>query len=1045
MKKTLKIILITCVLVSSAWAEVINIPLQYTANPAKDLSENNQVLSVLNVKNRAARGEDISLLDPIESDIWSNQIGQSLQDSLDELHIKTHHVHEYVDKVISTIGSFRFIIREQEGSKRNFNIWLGNNSRAILLRKNLLRKLGYKIPKIQHLQNLKIQFRGKKSLEIFIEELENATFANSQRWEVSRDNDRYVLTLQDVLAFEPNAPIYNLAQGEMVADIIQHRRVMNALAIFYAVADLRESVDGFPWSVGKVDNKLLTFDFSSADAFSTTYHDAKWAVRRLAQLSESDIFNITALMKLPDSVEILMAEKIKSRINSLVRIFFPNQKELPVHYEVSDNSGELYRGRLTQDAWPGHAARYSFDDTESPLSRDEMAAYFRSKVYSGVIENLVGIVNSNLLYSTDIQKAAIEKAVDAQRKQFLDLLETGEFKKIPFSAWIIPTAKGHISASRDIVTGSYLGTDNLIQVADSLEFIGEVGAFVGTLGLPSKYQAYAGASARFSRSYTHVKSINSIKSALKEPYRNIIVPAVKRKKAKNIIQMITDIRSEDFQNLADEEREKELGEIFKEFDRVMEVGDSLIISNNLIFAGSVTGGMQIPVGPLEAEALVNFNMRKLNIWRLHILRASDSTFQIYKSKANSLGRGIGISLKAYVPIINLNWDKQSGKVKTQFNTINFEKDQTNSELERKLLQLRQIFVSNSVELLQVDQSPYVIEHNFVEKSSDSGFFTRQKKSVKLIDQMKITHPDMYTAELYVRNVVKLSGRNYMQVAYDTLNAILDDIIDAEDLSISNTESGNPGDSFYGESFSRSVMSEIPFNHEASEIPFEDYVQVKSQWKGWKANRGKLLEIKEEIQKKYGQDIFNDELFYDTQEIQLYTVDIVLSLYHSGINHMINYNHDEFVSLLEKYLVLPWPEHRSHFRRLGYRTVNVYERKKKRLIRKLRKAHERLQREGQFVLSPKQKSIDITQIIDSLDAMVPRSIFEHIVGGDKNFYLKGSINGFRGGTENGEESIISHSIGEFGSDFPAGILDTLRSAIKISRGELGAYWFLRRLQ
>ena len=70
------------------------------------------------------------------------------------------------------------------------------------------------------------------------------------------------------------------------------------------------------------------------------------------------------------------------------------------------------------------------------------------------------------------------------------------------------------------------------------------------------------------------------------------------------------------------------------------------------------------------------------------------------------------------------------------------------------------------------------------------------------------------------------------------------------MSFSNAESGNPGDSFHGESFSRQVMTEVPYNHLEQEIPFENYSQIKSQWKGWKAGRSKLMKIKKEIQEKY---------------------------------------------------------------------------------------------------------------------------------------------------------------------------------------------------
>ena len=1036
------LILSTFIFVSHSYAEILSIPLQYTGHPAKDLvGINGKPLSVIQAKIYWAQTEDLSNLNPKENDVWKNNIGSSMSSNDDDLSISDRETFKYVDNVVSTIGSFRFVGREtnKDGNQRNFNIWMSKDNRSILLRKNLLRKLGYKIPKIEHKQQVKIKFNGEASLKGFISDLEVRTFADSNRWIIGTDKDSATLTLQDVLVFESNTQIYNLAMGEMNSDAIKHRRSMNTLALPYALVDVRESVDGLSWNLGRIDNKVLLLDILAGDQFSTTYNDAVWMMKQILKLSRSDFEQVVEFSYLPISVKKLMVEKLISRRNTMAKVLTPKAKLIEVNYEISDDSGELKRGRLTRDTWEGHSARYSYDDTESPLSREEIGSFFKSKFYASIIQNVVTYVNDNLLYDTDIQAAAIEKAVAAQRNQFIELFETGQFKKVPFSTWVIPTAKGNIAASRDIVTGLYLGTDNLIQIADSVEVIGEVGAFVGTLGLPAPVQLFASGGARFSRSYSHVKSIKSIKKALREPFRNIMVPRVKKQKSRSIIGMIDDLQSEDYTKLEGDEREEKLTEIFKEFEDVMEVGDSLIISNNLILSGGVTGGYQIPSGPIDITAMVNFNARKLNIWRLHILRADDKTFQVYKSRASSFGRGGGIQLKAIIPVLTLNWDKNSGQVKTQFQSISFSKEDEDDVTIKRLTQLRQVFVDNSTELLTKENKPFVIEHNFTERTADSRFFAFQTSSVNLLDKMMVTHPEQFTVELYIRSLTKLKGRNYTQVAYDVLNGIIEEVLNNEDIMLSNTGSGNPGDSFYGESFSRQVMTEVPFNHLEQEIPFENYSQVKSLWKGWKANRKKLKSIKKKIQKKYGRDIFNDELFFDTDEIQLYSVDVTLSLYTQAIDSMIAYDHEKFMKLIDSYIELPMA------RRGSYRFRDMYERKRKKLIRKIRNAHTDLQADYQNLMSPDQKSTNITTLIDVIESMLPFNVFQEIVGGDENFYLKGTITGFRTGTENGEEALISNAIGEYGSEMPGGIMATLRSAIKISQGELGAYWFLRRLQ
>lgn len=1029
-------------------AEVVSIPLQYTGEPAHDLVDREgKLLSKIEVKKYFKKNGELDSLNPKQTDIWSNQLGVALTQDQDNLSLKKNELYAYMDKVVASIGSFRFVMREtdKDGKKRNFNVWLRKDSRSLLLRKNLLRKLGYTVPKLQHKQEIKVQFKGLISMNSFIDDIELGTFADANRWIVDKNEETYTLTLQDVLVFQTSTEIYDLSEGQIASDNILHRRSLNALSIPYALVDVRESVDGFDWSVGQVDNKVVLFDIISGDAFSTTFYDAKWMVRRLAKLTKDDLKEIVDGSFLPDSVRLLLVEKLASRRNSLVKIFFPKMNMLEVEEDVSDGLGELVNGRLTKDKWEGHAARYSFDDTESPLSKDEMVAYVKSKFYSAVIENLVNLVNSELLYSTDIQEKAIEHAVAAQEEQWQNFFKTGEFNEIPFSGFVVPTAKGNIAASRSIVTGNYLGTENRIQIADNLEFIGEVGAFIGTLGLNTNQVLYASGAARFSRSYSHIKSILSIKKALKEPFRNILVPYLRKKKAKNIVSMIDDLQSEEFNNASDEEKDTMVKDVFKELDNVMEVGDSLIVTNNLIFSGGLTGGYQIPYEQMNVNALLNINARKVNLWRLHITRSQDKTFQVYRSKASSLGYGAGLSADAYIPVMTLRIDKQSGAIKTEFHSVSFVDGEEVKEKIKKLTQLRQVIVSNSTELMTKAQAPFKVSHNFAESSRSAKILQEQSLNVHLVDEIKIKHPEGYEAKFFVRRKSSLSGQNYLQVGYDLLNGIISNASDSDVVDVSNTESGNPGDSFYGNSFSRVTSVELPLLDEGSEIPFENFAQVKSQWKGWIAGKQKINEIRKEIQNKYGQQIFNDELFFGTDEIELYSVDVTLSIYQYGLESLMKFDNRKFAKIIKDDLTLPWPKERSHFVYRGQRRFNKYRRDKSLVTQKVIYAQKQLSSDYENLLEPNLKSQYLTLVIDVIEKMLPFEQFKVLVGGDENFYLKGSINGFRGGIEDGEEAIISHSIGEYGSEFTNGIGDTLRSAINISGGELGAYWFLRRVQ
>lgn len=1028
------------------YGEILSIPLKYTAYPAKDLVDNKgNALTTTQLRTIWNETGDLSRLNPEETDIWSHGVGRKLSLAEDDFSIDQQEEFKFVDSVISVVGSYRFLVQETKaGRKRNFNIWLSKDNRSILLRKNLLRKLGYRVPKIQHHQGIKIKFKGLASLNAFVTNLENGTFADAKRWVTEIDEENSIVYLQDVLVLEGNTRIYNLAMGELADSTVAHRRVMNALSLPFAIVDVRESVDALSWSLGRIDNKVVILDILSGDKFTTTYFDALWMLKRLSLLTKKDLEEIVDFSFYPRSVKLLLVEKLASRINNLQKLFYKKTvRSYPVDFEISDDSGELVKGRLTQDVWEGHAARYSFDDTQSPLSKDEMSAYFKSKFYSVAIENVVTYLNDKFLYETDIQKEAIARAVKAQQKQFENFFQTGQLNDIPFSSWAVPTARGNIRASRDIVTGAYLGADNTIQIADTLEFIAEAGVFVGTLGLPVEVQAFASGNARFSRAYSHIKSIKSIKKALKEPYRNLMVPRLRKQKAKSIVEMIDGLKEESFQALEGDDRTAALEKIFKELDKVMGVGDSLIISNNLIFSGALLGGYRAPINTSEIEMLLNFNARKMNLWRFHLLRAAEREFQFYRSKANALGGGAGFSLKGYLPIVTLNYDQQGGRILTQFQTLKFNQQDDTETIISKLVQLRQVLVENSGELLDKYHVPFIITHHFDESSGRKKILHNQSTEVRLSDRLKVKHPEGFEVKFYLRNTSVLSGKNYMQVAYDFFNALVEETFEGENISFTNSESGNPGDSFYGESFVREALVEIPELEKESEIPFENYARIKSRWKGWSANRAKLREIKKAIDEKYGKGLFNDELFYDTNQIKLYNIDITLNIYAQGLENLVSHSSEILGDKVKKYLRIPWDRKRVSFRSNGIRR-NSYRKAMLKVHRRIIRAHENLNADYTILVRPDLVANDLNTLVSLLELYMPFDIFTELLGGDTNFYLRGSVTGFRVGSENGEQAIISNSMGEFGSELTGGILETLRGAINISQGELGAYWFLRRL-
>lgn len=1045
------IVLLLVILQFNAYAQEVGyIGMDFYGEAATDLYDSeldlnsDGTLSSFELDAAHSNSIDLSSVDPLESDIWLNQEVLPLRKNLDNLELSESVVYKFVDTTPAPISAFSFLFADVSNpmSQKNFTLWMSKDSRSILLKKNILRKLGYAVPKTKQIKEIKIKFRGLISLNQFIKDIKNNTFGDSARWVIAKDEKSFIVTLQDVIVIETNSSIYNLTNAKITEDVIRGRRVLNALAIPFLLVDVRESVDGVMWNCGRIENKQFRMNFHGASEYSTTHDDARWILKKLASFTKDDLKEIVDNSAFPASVGSLLVEKLSSRLNWLLDTFKVPAQTLSVDESISSSDGELVNGRLTQNAWSGHASRYSYEDTESPFTTSELIAFFRSKLNSSVISNLVKIFNEKVLVNTDIQKAAIENQLKAQQSQIDKVISTGEYSRIPFKTWGLPTLKINAFLSRDIVTGSYLGTDNRIQVADSLEVMGDVGYFVGTTGLPTGLSLFGSANARYTRTYSHVKSIHSIKKALQEDYRNIIIPYLTKNKSNHISEMIKLIKDPEFRKLEEEERNKKLIEILGSLQKVLKVGESLIVSDNFLLSANTTAGVQADV---FSNAVLNLSAKRVNISRYHILRKDEKTIQIYKSYGKSKGYGFGFNFNYYLPIVSMSWRNQKGTIKTMFNSLTLSKDQTNEELETNLSNLYQALYHRNLEVLNADKKPYKIEHAFREHVKDESVLFLKGLNIKMADKITIKHPEGFDSNILVRSVGYRKGRDYQQFTFDTLNALIKYWWEpSTDITLANTGSGDPGDSYKGISYSRSATLESPLD-DKNFTPFGEYISIHSRWKGWSAKKQKMNEIANDITSKFGPGIITKESLGGMHSIDMYSFDVYLSLYDAAIEHLLTIKTSKVKKLLKRkfrftHSVSRFREHNNSSDL--YLQEYSYGRKKKRLINRASLSHAKLVKGN---LSENNRSFHLLRLVNTLNLYLPINEFYKLVGGIDNTFVKANVSGFRGGMEDGEKSLILNTLGEVGSEHVGGALETIKNAIGISTGELGAFWFIRRIQ
>lgn len=508
-------------------------------------------------------------LDPAqEKGIWQNIVGVKLNPKWDNLPLNDMDTVAHVSEGWARLGSYRITVNKNNkyGVPQQYTVMLSKNVHNFLLRKSLLRKLGYIIPPIKHVKRLRIQFDKNKTKKDFIKNLSVNNAGSFDRWVLSEKTKEVIV--QDVIVMEDQEFRLNLAKGYLSPDIFQGKRIYDSLLIPYALTEVPESINMFDWTVGRIFSENVLVKFPYAKEYNTSRDDAVWMIRRLVKLTEKDWWEIVESTALPPSVKLLLFEKLKSRRNHLAHLFGVENINLPVNNTIS-NQDDLENGKLTKEFYDGYARRFKIPDPESPLSYSEMISFFKSKAITTGMELLLNAFNSASFMGTDISQK-ITDFNESLAANIAETVTTGESTKTPVKSFLFPTVHGNLILNREIVAGSYLGTDNLIQLVDTVGASVRVGVFGGVTGVYSKtgqvFPDGEGGSFRqfvpvdltansqlfLNRTYAHVKPITSVQKALKYPFKNMLVPMLKRKYGNYFDALM----NTDYDKLADSEKKQ---------------------------------------------------------------------------------------------------------------------------------------------------------------------------------------------------------------------------------------------------------------------------------------------------------------------------------------------------------------------------------------------------------------------------------------------------------------------------------------------------------
>lgn len=961
------------------------IPRFYSIEAATDLP-----LSAEVAHERALNGLDLSTLEPDTStNIWNPKqkaipIHQLLK-SGDEV--------KFVRELPSRSGQFRFTIESQG---RELIVVLSKKIHNTLLRRNILSKVGFSTQPMNWVSHLGLNFNSTIDRDLFKVEMKDKLLAGTERWIKSEVDLRIVL--QDALVLTPETDIYNLALGLMPADVHQGRRVLRAPYVPLALVDTTESINLMPWQAGRIilNNLKLNHTQDLDTSFNASWEDARWIGRRIGKLTRADFVEIVEKSLYPKAVELLLIEKIIARRNDLMKLLELTEfADLPFNPQVSFED-KLVDGEVVQEFFPGYSSRFSYGDPESPFSASELGSFALSRVQSQVID--LGLKELNKYLGTMDERNYGDRIQEIIREQ-------GPF--FPMQGVLIPTFHANFILSRDIVAGSYMGTNNKVQLVDNLGIQIDAGLFGGIEGGIVPLGLKGGTNLTFQRVYSHVKPVQSLKKSMKDPYKNLLVPLVLRKLAKKI---------DDLDTVTGADQQRMLTSIIGDLKASLAIGESFIITDSLvpkIFAEtklSLSTFMFLDPNLLKLHARVQSD--RMMLTRFHFHRANEHTFQIYQDYGKNLKLMLTLKLKSYVPVVafNARWNKASAE--THFYPISLHPRDATVE---KLKALRQSLLSINHDALEDVVKPHKISHDVKEKGNTIQFLIFKRNQTGSEQGLDLTHAmGGAKKQIHRRYDAVTGGVDYESYATEAINDLIGLFINT-DYSLSQVPTLNPGFTLGGKAKNRIFVSESDGQRMTTTF--------QRIFNGWKVKPKKLNKFLTDINREVGEQVFNPISVINTDSILLYQIQFLYTLTEEGIQKILSSSPAQLKNILKVYALHSMEE-------------EDLEQKSQSFFKSLAKIREIIKTD------PNDGMKKFHHWLKDIQSDISVKGLAQLAGKD-NIAYQGRIDGFRQGDEGGDAAIFSHVYGELPIALQMTPTQKVIQNWGILEGELLLNWMMER--
>ena len=944
------------------------------------------------------------------------------------------------------------------------------DTHAALARNALLRRLGYAIPSPHYYSKLKLRFSSVDQRDSFLDQLSSDTLTARSRWvleDLSKPSpDLLTLTFQDLVLEPALIEVPQFHWGILTPETLNSRRSLRALLVPLTLLELPESVNLVSFETAKVFNESLVFTRTNANAFKneTSIGDVRWIAKRIALLNREDWKTILHAAHYPSDIEALLIEKTLGRVNQLMG-FLEIKGFTPFTFDPKISIGKVIKGKATQERYEGYALRFTYGDPLSPLRPAELARFFGIAGLNGALNSLLEKANSYLQLTT--QDKWIQEHQDKEMEEILNHFQNhpNEPYVQPVKIWGGPVAGVDVNASRNIITGTYYGSDSQIQLVDAISGSAHIGGFFGISGIP-KIGVTLEPDLQGSRSYVHVKPLPDLKAAWKDSWAHVVVPAFMPALSKAL---------KDSSN-------PDAREAMKKFMDQMSPGELFIITDSIVASGSVNAyvplgaliGFLPSFGSLTGSASLGGSYAILS--RTTIARTKDG-IQVYLQDAKSKMLEIDINAQFLIRVVDLNGTAYHGEADTQAFVLP-EKFEDEAKSKAFVRDFRALFRANSAENLREDFEPYLLDHDVRGHRVELALGPFSWVLRDTLHKVEITPPTdsegRYRAQDFKRTVIEgTRTRIHGTDLYGFFGKLLRGVHPL--LNFGGSAKGDdPSANFLGRSTSTTLNTQIEMTPGRDSRPF---LKVEHALSGWSLRKNRLLRLVEKLSEQLKDlnpktGLINPSQFTQTKKVQSFSLSWSLLIYSEGLERLIHLLDLDQTSTLEAQQFLVQLMGRENYQSycedqdldpvvsLGPRAFTDTDENNSGILEASRGQQVYLGCVTDFMrsiyslrseLSGKsalfstdgsderrvhEKIRILNRVVDRLMRKTDLSNFIKLVGQDHSFF-QARVSGFRTHDENGDSDYFSNTLGIVDQTRLAGPLSDIAAQSTISTNEIEA--------